>query len=58
MYSKRSERQRVCRPGYYQSVNGLMVTHALGHMMHELPCIHVYYAHLTSVGFKNSICHR
>ena len=24
----------MCPPGYYQSANGLMVTHALGHMIY------------------------
>ena len=31
MYSKR---QTMCLPGYYQSANGPMATHALGHMMY------------------------
>ena len=25
----------MCTPGYYQFTNGLMVTHALGHMMYS-----------------------
>ena len=24
----------MCHPGYYQSANGLMVNHALGHMIY------------------------
>ena len=31
MYSKR---QAMCITNYYQSVNGLMATHVLGHMMY------------------------
>ena len=30
----KSKRQAKTHPGYYQSANGLMVTHALGHMMY------------------------
>ena len=25
----------MCPPGYYQSANGAMITHALGHMMYS-----------------------
>ena len=33
IYSK-SKRQTVCAPNCYQSVNGFVVTHALGHIMY------------------------
>ena len=29
-----SQKDTICPPGYYQSANGPMVTHAFGHMMH------------------------
>ena len=29
-----SKKQTMCSPGYYQSVNGVMVTHALGHFIY------------------------
>ena len=29
-----SKKQTMCPTGYYQSANGPMVTHALGHMMY------------------------
>ena len=31
---KKTKRQTMCPPGYYQSANGLMIAHALGHMMY------------------------
>ena len=30
-----SKRQKMCPPGYYQSANGPMVTHALEHTIHQ-----------------------
>ena len=29
-----SQKDTICPPGYYQLVNGLMVTHSLGHTMY------------------------
>ena len=56
------KRQTMCPPGYYQSANGLMVAHALGHMMYGYTLlvpmlVHIAGTHLTSVGFEHSVCH-
>ena len=36
-----SKKQTMCPTGYYQSANGPMVTHALGHMMYDI-YIYIY----------------
>ena len=41
----------MCPPGYHH--NGLMATHAFGHMMYRFG----YYAHLGFVRFQHSVCH-
>ena len=37
------QKKQMCSPGYYQSIYGLMVTHALGHMICGFnKCIYIF----------------
>ena len=62
IYACNIKRETICPPSYYQSTNGPIVIHALGHMMYifDAPFDYIYiyiYMYLTSKGLEHSVYH-